>query len=364
MVDPNFPGCDWKLPPGSADPYSIQFKAVASLGNGCPTLDLPYATALNLTTNDQELPVDAQGKVIDAANNPRGLPVFKDLNGNGDLFDDSFLRDSRFRPMPHPEATKKIDRYAVEIPPGTVGPIAVSAAVYYQSVEAVVAAKFLGNLVDTNNNFVLEPCVLGGLCDGRTPTSEPPVVEGAPPVPMVVRNAVIAVGGGRDRAAPRVAVYPAPGANKVYGDAVVKITFSEPVRGVDARTFTLADANGMAVPAAVDQIGPGTYGLFPDRIQLQPNTTYTARLAAGVCGAARNCTAQDSTWSFKTAPDAEQAAGNTAIPFAFANSSNLGAPAVSSLAGGPGPHHVTQHNTPLHTKRRLQHGNRPPHPHA
>ena len=60
------------------------------------------------------------------------------------------------------------------IPPGTRGPIAVSAAVYYQSVEAIVAKKFLGNLADTNTNFVLEPCVLGGLCDGRVPHASPP----------------------------------------------------------------------------------------------------------------------------------------------------------------------------------------------
>src|SRR5262249_41374389 len=71
-VDPAFPGCNWELPPGSADPFSIQFKAVASLGNGCPTLDLPYATPLNLTTNDRGLPIDETGKGIEAATNPRG----------------------------------------------------------------------------------------------------------------------------------------------------------------------------------------------------------------------------------------------------------------------------------------------------
>src|SRR4029079_16169542 len=43
MVDPAFPGCNWELPAASSDPFSIQFKAVASLGNGCPTLDIPYA---------------------------------------------------------------------------------------------------------------------------------------------------------------------------------------------------------------------------------------------------------------------------------------------------------------------------------
>ena len=191
-----FPGCNWKIPAGSADPYSMQFKAVASLGDGCPTLDLPYATPLNLVTNNQGLPIDEDGRVIDR-NNSRALPQFKDTDGNGDLFDDSFLRDTRFKPRGRPEFEKKIDRYAVVIPPGTKGPVAVSATVYYQSVEAVVALHFLGNMADTNGNFVLEPCVLGGLCDGRKPATEPPVVEGAPPVPMVVRNWVISVDGAR-----------------------------------------------------------------------------------------------------------------------------------------------------------------------
>lgn len=360
MVDPNFPGCDWEIPPGSADPYSVQFKAVASLGNGCPTLDLPYATPLNLATNDQGFPIDQHGQVVDASN-PHGIPNFKDLNGNGDHFDDSFLRDTRFRPMPYPEATKRIDRYAVELPPGTVGPVAISAAVYYQSVEAVVAGKFLGNMVDTNNNFVLEPCVLGGLCDGRTPSSEPPVVEGAPPVPMVVRNAVIAVEGTvKDQSPPRVSAYPSPGADKVYGDAVVKVAFSQPVHGVDARTFTLTDAKGQQVQAAVDQIGPGTYGLFPARIQLEPNTTYTARLMAGVCGTAGTCTPRDFTWSFTTALDAEQAAGNTAIPYSFITASNLTDLASVDSSTADGPDRAKHPKRPLHTKGR-SHGNRPEH---
>jgi len=210
MIDPNFPpACNWKIPAGSADPYSMQFKAVASLGDGCPTLDLPYASPLNLVTGKAGLPIDKDGRVIDR-NNSTALPQFKDNNGNGDFFDDSFLRDTRFKPRGRPEYEKKIDRYAVVVPPGTQGPVAVTATVYYQSIEAVVALHFLGNLADTNNNFVLEPCVLGGLCDGRTSTVEPAVVEGAPPVPMVVRNWVIAIGGApATQDAPRVAVYPA-----------------------------------------------------------------------------------------------------------------------------------------------------------
>jgi hypothetical protein len=318
LVDPAFPGCDWKLPAGSADPFSIQFKAVASLGDGCPTLDLPYAAPLNMVTNARGLPIDEGGRVIDAASNPRGLPQFKDANGNGDLFDDSFLRDSRLRPMPHPGATQSIDRYAVEIPEGTVGPIAVSAAVYYQSVEAIVAGKFLGNMVDQNVNFVIEPCVLGGLCDGRVPHSEPAVVEGAPPVPMIVRNWVIPIDGAvADRTPPRLASYPEPGARNVYPDAVVKVSFSEPVSGVDARTFTLTDAAGAQVPAAVDQIGPGSFGLFAHRVLLQAGATYTAHLAAGVADAAGNRTTEARSWTFTIAADADHATGNTAVPETF-----------------------------------------------
>jgi hypothetical protein len=221
--------------------------------------------------------------------------------------------------MPHTGATASIDRYAVEIPAGTVGPIAVSAAVYYQSVEAIVAGKFLGNMVDTNSNFELEPCVLGGLCDGRFPTTEPAVVEGAPPVPMVVRNWVIAIEGApADSAPPRLATYPRAGARDVYTDAVAKVSFSEPVSGVDTRTFTLTDANGAPVPAAVDQIGPGTFGLFPHRITLKPGATYTARLAGGIVDTAGNRTTDERTWTFTIAADPEHAAGNTAVPAAFA----------------------------------------------
>jgi hypothetical protein len=163
------PAATGRCPAGSPDPWAVQFKAVASLGDGCPTLDLPYAAPLNMVTNQRGLPIDASGRIIDA-DNPTGLPQFRDDDRNGDLFDESYLRDWRLKPMPHEGASRKLDRYAVVVPSGTRGPIAVSAAVYYQSVEAVVAMKFLGNMTETNRNMVLEPCVLGGLCDGRTPS--------------------------------------------------------------------------------------------------------------------------------------------------------------------------------------------------
>jgi hypothetical protein len=318
MVDPNFPGCDWKIPAGSADPYSMQFKAVASLGNGCPTLDLPYATALNLVTNKNGMPIDKDGRVIDVTN-PTALPIFRDVNKNGDYFDDSFLRDTRLKPRGRPESELKINQYSVVVPAGTKGPIAVTTAVYYQSIEAIVALKFLGNMADTNNNFVLEPCVLGGLCDGRKPTSEPAVVEGAPPVPMAVRSFMVSVAGApADHSPLRASTYPLPDSQQVYPSAVVKVFFSKPVRDVDTKSLTLTDSHGAAVPAWVDQIGPGTWGLFPNQVLLHAGETYTARLKGGVCDLAGNCTKQDVVWHFKVAKDAETAQGDTSIPFGFA----------------------------------------------
>jgi hypothetical protein len=38
-------------------------------------------------TNAKGLPVDRRGAAIDR-NNPLGEPIFRDLNGNGDLYDD------------------------------------------------------------------------------------------------------------------------------------------------------------------------------------------------------------------------------------------------------------------------------------
>ena len=248
MVDPNFPHCHWHLPAGSPDPYAWQFKAVASLGDGCPTLDLPYATPLNMVVNAEGMPIAADGHVIDREH-PQGVPQYTDLNGDGDLYNDAYLGDTRLQPLPHPGATVHLDRYAVVIPPGTVGPVAVTAAVYYQSFEAMVAKKVLGNLADTDLDFTLEPCVLNGACDGRHPAVEPAVVEGAPPVPMHVQNWVMNIVGTTDITPPHATPYPTREASNVYEDVVVKVFFSEPVQGIDATTFTLVDASGHVGPS-------------------------------------------------------------------------------------------------------------------
>jgi len=336
--DPKYPRCAEVLPAGSPDPYAVQFKAVASLGDGCPTLDLAYATPLNLVVNANGLPVDKDGKVIDRQN-PRSLPRFRDLDGDGDLYDDSYLSDTRLRPLPHPGATTMLDRYSVVIPAGTRGPVAVTAAVYYQSFEAIVARKFLGNLADLNTNNRLETCVLGGACDGRTPTVEPAVVEGAPPVPMEVRSWTIDVQGGAvDRDPPAIRTYPLANASEAYQDVVVKASFSKPVTGVDAESFTLTDESGAPVPAFVDQIGDGTWGLFPHQVFLAGEKTYTARLTAGVCDAHRNCTRQETVWSFRIAANRGQGSGDTSVPLGFTQASTgrpLPSPAPGVLAVGP-----------------------------
>lgn len=333
--DPRYPQCDEVLPAGSPDPYAVQFKAVASLGDGCPTLELPYATPLNLVVNRKGLPIDRQGRVIDAAN-PNPLPRFTDTNGNGDLFDDSYLADTRLQPLPHPGATASLDRYSVVLPPGVRGPVAVSATVYYQSFEAVVAKKFLGNLADTNTNFRLETCVLGGACDGRKPETEPAVVEGSPPVPMISRSWVIDVQGGAEAPPPSVHTYPAAGATGVYRDVVVKAFFSQPVQGVDAGRFTLTDQKGAPVPAFVDAIGDGTWGLFPHQVFLEAGKTYTARLAAGVCDFhGKSCSTSATVWKFQVAATDDQAHGDTSVQLGFPAWQKAAPQAPAVLAVGP-----------------------------
>jgi hypothetical protein len=316
MRDPNVPNCNWTIPAGSPDPYAVQFKAIATLGDGCPTLDLTYSHAGNLVVNEAGQPIDRQGKVIDRTH-PRGIPQFVDRDGDGDLYDDSFLSDTRLDPLPHGGATRSLDRYSVLVPGDVVGPVAVTAAVYYQSLEAVAAIKLLGNLADTDLDFRLEPCVLGGLCDGRIPDVEPAVVEGSPPVPMEVRSWLIEVGEESRVADLITETYPAADATNVPRDAVVKAFTSQPVAGLDARTFTLRDGRGVAVPASVDQIGDGTWALFPHSVFLAAGETYTARIESRLCTLAARCAATTRTWKFTAAPASQAGQGDTRVPSGF-----------------------------------------------
>jgi hypothetical protein len=177
--------------------------------------------------------------------------------------------------------------------------------------------KLLGNLADTNGDRRLQPCVLGGLCDGRIPSVEPAVVEGAPPVPMEVRTLVIQVGAPARREPPAIATYPPDGATRVYLDLVPKVTFSEPVTGVDATTLTLRDSQGRVVPAWVDQIGDSTWALFPHYVFLTPRETYTMRVDPRICGVGGRCPHAAVTATFTTASDARAGQGDTSVPIGF-----------------------------------------------
>jgi hypothetical protein len=319
MQDPNVPGCRWKIPAGSADPYAVQFKATATLGDGCPTLDLIYAHAGNMVVNRRGQPIDSHGNVVDRSH-PQGPPQFQDRDGDADVHDDAFLSDTRLDALPHAGATRALDRYSVVIPNDVAGPVAVTAAVYYQSIEAIAALKLLGNLADTDQDFRLEPCVLGGLCDGRVPSVEPAVVEGSPPVPMEVRNWVIDVSGAGaspSRRALAVSTYPPPDAKAVFRDAVVKAFLSEPITGLDRSTFTLRDSHGVLVPAAVDQIGDGAWALFPDRVFLKPGEVYQARIDGRLCEFDGRCTTVRRAWRFTTASKDDPGKGDTRVPGGF-----------------------------------------------
>jgi hypothetical protein len=97
-------------------------------------------------------------------------------------------------------------------------------------------------------------------------------------------------------------------------DAVVKVTASEPVRGIDAQSFQLRDASGNLIPAAVAQISDFTWGLFPDRIFLEAGQTYDVRLSGRICDFNVNCADPRRAWSFRVAATAEAEAGDTRPP--------------------------------------------------
>jgi hypothetical protein len=147
---------------------------------------------------------------------------------------------------------------------------------------------------------------------------------------MTVKTRVVHLRGEQGRRpAPSIARrYPSPDTTTAPAAAVVKITFSEPVTGIDARNFTLTDPTGAAVASSVDQIGDGTWALFPDHVFLHAGATYRVRLAPGVCGVDGACTTQAITWQFTVAAGAESVTADTRVP--------LGFPAASATPAQPG----------------------------
>jgi hypothetical protein len=115
------------------------------------------------------------------------------------------------------------------------------------------------------------------------------------------------------------------------------VSFSEPVTQVESNTFTLVDRAGKLIPAWVDQIGDGTWGLFAHSVFLTAGETYTARVSAGVCSCSGICTKKSMAWSFRIAPKRGEGLEDTSVP--------LGFPAVAA------PHADSRPNRGPHAER-------------
>lgn len=111
-----------------------------------------------------------------------------------------------------------------------------------------------------------------------------------------------------DRAAPSVLSTDPPSGSVIGTGEVVRVTFSEPVRGVDAARFQLTDADGAVVAAAVSMDATGRVASLTPAVGLTVATTYTARLAGAIRDDAGNLLPSFS-WSFATAGDVAFAGG-------------------------------------------------------
>ena len=96
-------------------------------------------------------------------------------------------------------------------------------------------------------------------------------------------------------------VSPDPGAVCVSPDANVLASFDEPLDGqtVSSTTFTLVDADGTAVDAAVSY--DGATAVLDPLLPLVNGTAYEARLHAALADLAGNPLGADFSWSFTTA---------------------------------------------------------------
>ena len=71
------------------------------------------------------------------------------------------------------------------------------------------------------------------------------------------------------------------------------------------------------MPAAIAQIGDGTWALFPDAVFLDGGQRYTARVKRGVCRDGGDCTRSDVVWQFTVAATRSGGSGDTTIPSGF-----------------------------------------------
>jgi hypothetical protein len=91
------------------------------------------------------------------------------------------------------------------------------------------------------------------------------------------------------------------------------------------------------VPAWVDPIGDGVWGLFANQVLLKPGAAHTAHFAPGVCDAAAptSCTQDGVEWSFTNAHDADNAEGDTGLPVGFSGAAGAAPSRAAPVAPAP-----------------------------
>jgi putative cell wall-binding protein len=140
---------------------------------------------------------------------------------------------------------------------------------------------------------------------------------------------------------------PAVGAVGVtYEAPAVVATFNEPVTGVSASTFTLKNASGAAIAAAVTYDASARRATLKPSVHLAGEAKYTATLTSGIKDPSGNAMATTS-WSFTTGKAAPRLWGSDRFATATALSTSTfkaGVPVVyiatgltfpDALAGGP-----------------------------
>jgi hypothetical protein len=105
-----------------------------------------------------------------------------------------------------------------------------------------------------------------------------------------------------DFTAPRVVrVSPKAGAKRVSRRTRIKVTFSEPVRGVTTRSLQLIASNGRVVAASVSFSNGSKVATVKPRHTLSRNRSYRVRATSAITDTAVNPLARTKTSSFRTA---------------------------------------------------------------
>jgi hypothetical protein len=162
------------------------------------------------------------------------------------------------------------------------------------------------------NQWILDPSanLAAGTTYTATLTGGPAAIRDATNNQLTTTSWTFTTAPPPDTTAPTATWTPSTAATNVGTAGNVTATFSEAVQGVSAATFTLKDAAGTAIPAAVTYDSATRVATLDPADSLTANNTYTAALAGGASGirdAANNALAT-STWTFTTAPPPDTAA--------------------------------------------------------